>query len=289
MELRQLHYFQLVCRLGSVTKAAKYAHVAQPAISIAIKKMETELGLPIFERSQKQLILTTEGRIFLQRVECILKQFNETMMEMNDYKNLQKGAIQIGIPPMLGAFLFPYIFNRFQQQYSQLELDVVEEGSLAICNKLEQGAIDVGVITISSLPSCVTSVPITTGEVHVCLPPEHPLGNLSCISFVELREEPFILLKEDTYVHQLILNQCAKYNFSPHIIFSSSQIETILGLVEQGAGITFLLGAIAQRHSNIVSKPLKQALFLQAGLAWNQERYLSKAAQAFIDFIKMNF
>ena len=286
MELRQLKYFQLVSQLGSVTRAAEQCHVAQPAISIAIKKLEEEFGIQLFDRSQKRFSLTFEGDIYLQRVDKILTLVEDSVIEMNDYRTLQKGVIRIGIPPMLGAFLLPYIFNKFQQVYSNWTLDAVEGGTLAIQNQLERGDLDVGVIILSAMSVNLETLPITTGELSVCLPQGHPLEIFPSISMGQLRDQPFILLHEDTYSRQLVIDECEKYQYLPRIVFSSSQIETILGLVEQGAGITFLLNTIVRKHANIISRPLAEPLCVNIGLAWNKDRYLSKASHAFIDFIK---
>ena len=115
MELRQLEYFQMASRLKNITRAAERLNVSQPNITVAIKKLETELGIKLFDRSQKQLSLTPEGNIFLNRIELALRSIQDAVLEVNDYKQLQKGTIKIGIPSMIGAYLFPKIFSSFQQ------------------------------------------------------------------------------------------------------------------------------------------------------------------------------
>jgi DNA-binding transcriptional LysR family regulator len=208
------------------------------------------------------------------------------MTEINDYKDLHKGTIRIGIPPMLGAFLFPYIFKEFRSIYPGIELIAVEEGTLAIQKQLDQGNLDIAVIMVNDLLPNLETVPITTSEIYVCLPPDHILKDREKVPFSALRDQPFILLKENTYGRQMILQECMKHDFIPNIVFSSSQIETILGLVEKGAGITFLLESIVRKHSNVISRPLLDPLGVRAGLAWNRDRYISNASRAFIDFIK---
>jgi DNA-binding transcriptional LysR family regulator len=287
VELRQLEYFQMVSRLNSITRAAERLHVAQPSITVAIRKLEEELGVKLFDRSQKQLALTAEGTVYLQRVEDILSRVHDSVLEMNDYRTMKKGSIKIGLTPTIGAALFPFIFTKFQQAYPQLDVSIVEEGSLAVRSLLEQGELDIGVLIFSNMSPRLATIPITAGQLFVCLPPNHPFGKLfSSIPFAKLKEQPFILFKEDTYSRQLILEECAKHQFTPRIVFSSSQIETIMGLVEQGAGITFLLDAIVRKRSTIISRPLEDPLIVKAGLAWNKERYLSNATKTFIDFIK---
>lgn len=287
MELRQLEYFQMVSRLGSVTRAADRLHVAQPSVTVAIRKLEEELGVKLFDRSQKQLALTPEGQVYLIRVDDILSKVQDSVTEMNDYRSLQKGSITVGLTPTIGAALFPYIFTKFKQAYPKLDVSITEEGSLAVRTLLEQGELDIGVLIISNMSPRLASIPITSGQVFVCLPPGHPLGRqYTSIPFAELKDQPFILFKEDTYSRQLILEECAKHQFNPRIVFSSSQIETIMGLVEQGAGISFLLDSIVRKRSTIISRPLADPLTVKTGLAWNKERYLSNAAKTFIEFIK---
>ena len=100
MELRQLEYFQMASRLKNITRAAERLRVSQPNITVAIKKLEAELGIQLFDRSQKQLALTPEGAVFLNRIELALRNIQDAVLEVNDYKQLQKGTIKIGIPSM---------------------------------------------------------------------------------------------------------------------------------------------------------------------------------------------
>jgi DNA-binding transcriptional LysR family regulator len=285
MELQQLEYFQTVSRLNNITRAAEHLHVAQPSITIAIQKLEDELGVLLFDRSQKQLSLTVEGRIFLQRVDSILRGLQDAVLEIHDYRQLTKGTIKIGIPPMIGSFLFPQIFANFQTQYPQLALSIIEEGSLLIRKHLETGELDLGIMIVSPISPLLETRFMMKGEILVCLPPNHPLSNLTTVPFDRLRDQSFILLKEDAYHRQAVLAECRKHQFTPHIILSSSQIQTICGLVEKGVGISFLLDVIARKNDKIISVPLADPLTIDIGVAWKKDKYLSKASQAFIKFI----
>jgi DNA-binding transcriptional LysR family regulator len=285
MDLRQLEYFQMVCRLNNMTRAAERLYVAQPAISVAIHKLEVEMGVQLFERSQKQFTLTAEGRIFLQRAEDILHRSQDLLLEMNEYRELKKGVVKLGVPPMIGCYLFPRIFAGFKQAYPALDLTVIEEGSLAVRSMLEKDKLDLGIVITSHLSGLLNIKPITTGEILLCLAPSHPFATCSAVNFAQLINESFILLKEDTYHRQLILQECKTHGFQPHIILASSQVETIRGLVAKGVGISFLLDSIARRDNQIHCLPLADPLYIEIGLVWKKDRYLSKASQAFIDFI----
>lgn len=288
MELRQLEYFQKVCLLNSITKAAEELHVSQPSISIALQKLEREFGLPLFDRNQKQLSLTENGKVFLRRTNDILTRVKDTSAEMRDRKRLQGGTINIGIPPMIGSILFPPILAKFRKAYPNLQLKAFESGSLTIREQLEQGTLDIGIISTGKvLSSRLGSISIREEELLVCLPQGHPLGAFARISLQDLKNEPFILLEEDTFIRQTILEECRRQNFSPEIVLSSSQIQTIVGLVEERVGISFLLDAILKNQPHILSRPFANPLYVQIVLAWNNDRYLSKASKAFIDFITL--
>ena len=274
----------MVCRLNNLTRAAERLHVAQPAISVAIQKLEEELGVSLFDRSQKQFMVTPEGKVFLARVEEILNRAQDAQVEMAEYRELRKGAIKIGVPPMIGGYLFPHIFAGFRNMYPQLELTVIEDGSLAIRDKLEREEMDLGIIIISQPSPLIHTVAMTRGEIMLCLPPRHPLAGRTRVSFSELKDEPFILLKEDSYHRQIILQACRDHGFDPKIVLSSGQIETIKGLVAQGVGISFLADFVVRKDPDIQVISVEQNLSIEIGLAWKRDKYLSKASQAFVNF-----
>lgn len=285
MELRQLEYFQMISQLGSITKAAERYHIAQPSISVSMQKLEEELGVTLFDRSQRQIILTAEGHVFESHVNDILTRIHDAAAEMKDLSLRQKGKIRLGVPPMIGAFLFSHIYMQFRNAYPGLHLIAEEKGSLSILPQLEQGKLDVGIITIPNASTCLEIVPITVSQFLVCMACGHSLSHFSQIPFKELAQEPFILLEANTFSRHIIIQECKKYQFDPQIVFSSSQIETVFDLVEQGLGISFFLDAIAQKHPTILTRPLTDPLYLHISLAWNKNRYLSNATKAFIEFV----
>lgn len=285
MDLRQMEYFQMVCRLNNLTRAAERLHVAQPAISVAMQKLEEELGVQLFSRSQKQFTLTTEGQVFLTRVEDILSRTQDAVLEMHEYRELRRGTIKLGVPPMIGSYLFPHIFAGFKQVYPALDLSVVEEGSLAVRSMLEKDQLDLGIVITCHMSPLLQSELITKGEILLCLSPFHPLAGTEIVEFAQLKQEPFILLKEDTYHRQIILQQCRKHNFEPNIILASSQIDTIRGLVARGVGVSFLFDVVARKDPQIQCVRLAEPLCIEIGLAWKKDRYLSKASQTFLDFM----
>lgn len=284
MELRQLEYFQMASRLKNITRAAERLRVSQPNITVAIKKLEAELGIQLFDRSQKQLSLTPEGTVFLNRIELALRNIQDAVLEVNDYKQLQKGTIKIGIPSMIGAYLFPKIFSSFQHYYSHLDIYLYEEGSIAIREQLERDELDFGIVIISDASHNLQLLPMATCQLMACLPPNSPLSEKESISIEDLKDANLIMLKEGSYLRNIVLTQCKAHNIEPNIILESNQIETIKGLISKDVGVSFLIDFIVKDTQDFIIRPLNEPIFVDVGLAWKKDRYISRAAQSFIDF-----
>ena len=289
MELRQLEYFQMTSRLKSITRAAQKFKVSQPNITVAIKKLETELGILLFDRSQKQFILTPEGAVFLKRIEVALRNIKDAVLEVNDYKQLQKGTIKIGIPPMMGAYLFPKIFSDFRQIHPHLDVLLFEEGSLSIREKLESGELDFGIIIVPESTPNLNVLKMSRNQLMVCVSRKSELARKTDITPCDIAAADLIMMKEGAYLREVVQNKLSALNITPRTILESSQIVTIKGLVAHRVGIAFLLDFICRNSADIKTIPFYEPIFVDIGLAWKKNRYVSKAAQAFIDFCKYPF
>ncbi|MFZ7102066.1 MAG: LysR family transcriptional regulator [Peptococcaceae bacterium] len=286
MELRQIRFFQAICRQKGFTKAAEHLNISQPSITQSIQKLEDELGIVLFDRSQKQIQLTTEGEIFLAGVNEILSGVENIITEIKDYADLKKGSIKLGLIPMVAAYIFPQIFLEFKKEYPQIFLNIFEEGTSSIREMLKQGALDLGFgMLTSGNEDILDFVPFSQNQLLVCVSKKHPLSTKKEIRIEDLENESFIILKEGFYLRQLLSEYFKKYDFAPNIILSSSSLETIKSLVSNNIGIGFLLDNVITDKNLIVGIPLKDPLYVSTGLIWRKDRYLSKASQAFIDFV----
>ena len=286
MELRQLEYFQMASRLKNITRAAQRLRVSQPNITVAIKKLEAELGVQLFDRSQKQLTLTPEGKVFLKRIELALRNIDDAILEVNDYKQLQKGTIKIGIPPMMGAYLFPKVFSGFRRLHPKLDVLLYEEGSLSIREKLESDELDFGIIIVPESTPNLNVLKLSRNQLMVCVAHESPLAKKSEITAEDIATSDLIMMKEGAYLREVVQDKLSALKISPHTVLESNQIVTIKGLVAHKVGIAFLLDFICSHSEDIIAIPFYEPIFVDIGLAWKKEKYVSKAAQAFIDFCK---
>ncbi len=284
MELRQLEYFQMASRLRNITRAAERLRVSQPNITVAIKKLEAELGIQLFDRSQKQLSLTPEGAVFLNRIELALRNIQDAVLEVNDYKQLQKGTIKIGIPPMMGAYLFPKIFSSFQHRYSHLDIYLHEEGSMSIREQIERDELDFGIIILAGASQNLQILSMSRNQIVCCVPKTSPLAQKDSVSWDDIAEANIVMLKEGSFLRQLVLQSMKSVGIVPNIVLESNQVITLKGLIANGVGIGFLLDMVVGETPGVKAIPLAEPRFVDVGLAWKKDRYISKAAQSFIDF-----
>lgn len=288
MELRQLQYFQMVSRFKNITRAAERLKVSQPNITVAIKKLESELGILLFDRSQKQLSLTPEGKVFLSRIEVALRNIKDAVLEVNDYRDLKKGTIKIGIPPMIGCSLFPQIFSSFRKIHPQLDIYLYEEGSMAIRESLESDNLDFGIVILHETTKLLQALPMMKCRPVACVNKNHPYASRDKLTLQDFNGADMILLKDGSFLRYFLLQQCAAAGFAPNIILESNQVETIKGLISTNDGIGFLLDFNLENSPDIKLLPVEGFPEFDIGLAWKSNRYISNASQSFIDYCKEN-
>ncbi|WP_036830295.1 LysR family transcriptional regulator, partial [Photobacterium sanctipauli] len=119
-------YFKTLAECGNFTKAAQVLHIAQPALSIAIKKFEEQLGITLFDRNDRRVVLTPEGEVLLHHAKLILQNVQDATTAMEELKGLTIGEVKLGVPSSLGSYYLPEILMGFKSQYPDLKLTIVE-------------------------------------------------------------------------------------------------------------------------------------------------------------------
>ncbi len=285
MELRQLRYFHAISKLKNFTKAAKQTCISQPSITASIQKLEEELNLKLFDRSQKQISLTSEGKIFFQRVDEVLNKIDTAISEIQDYAKLKKGRIKLGVTPMIGAYYFPQIFMGFKKAYPDISLNIVEEGTNIIKELLKEGAFDLGLGIICDDDDAYDTYPLFKKQVCVCVSESHPFCSKKRVTFDDIKNQSFIMFKEGFYLRELIFQHFKNNNFTPNITISTNQLETIKSFVSRNIGIAFLFENGIKMEKDLVSIPIENPLYITIGIISVKNKYLSKASQAFVDYI----
>ena len=288
MDLRQLRYFHEIVRLGSFTRAAEVLQIAQPAVSVAIRKLEAELELQLFQRHDRKVSLTAEGERLWVHAQRILQAADDARLEMQELKGLSKGAVRVGITGMMGSYYFPPILMAFRHRYPHLSLQVIEGGTWQLQQMLEQAELDLAVIVREFLPTELEARVILREEMRVVVACEHPLAQQTTVSIKDFFKEELVLFRNGYFHRKLVDRLAAEAGVQPVIGFETNLIPLIKSIIKQGFGISTLLAMAVADDPDLVDLPFTEPVYLDLCIAWRRNGYLSKANQAFVDFLLEN-
>jgi len=286
MDIRQLTYFVKLAETGNFTRAAEQMHIAQPALSIAIKKLENQLELPLFHRNDRKVVLTHEGNVLLEHARLILQQMKDANIAMAELKGLEKGEVRLGLPSMLGSYFFPEILMGFKSQYPNLKLTIVEAGTQSIRKMLLNGELDLGIIHNAEVPDSLITEHLLTSQMVAVVSEGHPLSHQQTITFKDFFQQELVMFKPGYFHREFIDEVCNQYLFSPKIAFETNLLPMILKIVRNDFAITALLEMVTEHEKGLVPIPFNQPIFLDIAIAWRKNGYLSVADRAFMEFVK---
>ncbi len=286
MKLSQMKYFQTVCRYGSITKAAEELYVSQPAISFCIKELEDEFGVKLFHRRNNRLQLTVEGSYFLDKVNYILQSVDALSGQMKDMGS-NRNHVKIAVPAMISTFLFPSMFNAYTKNFPNVEIEMLETGSLQARKLVDANSVDLGITILdSAVNEAYNTLPLVSTELVFCVSKSHPLASRSSISFKELADYHIILFKADSYQNIYIKRAFSEAGVDPQIMLYSSQLYTIKKFLDFGNAGAFLYRQVAEMDSDLICIPLDQAIVQEIVLIWTKNGTLYSDAENFIRFAK---
>ncbi|HMT93577.1 LysR family transcriptional regulator [uncultured Thiothrix sp.] len=285
MDLKQLRYFHEIVRLGSFTKAAEILHVAQPAISVAIRKLEAELELQLFQRHDRKVSLTAEGERLWLHTQRILQAVDDAHLEMQELKGLSKGEVRVGIPGMMGSYYFPPVLMAFRHRYPHISLQVIEGGTWQLQQMLETAQLDLAVIVQDFLPATLEARVIVREEMRVVVGREHPLAQQAAVSIEDFFKEELVLFRNGYFHRKIVDRLAATVGIEPVIGFETNLIPLIKSIIKQGFGISTLLAMALENDPELVDLPFTEPVWLDLCIAWRRDGYLSRANQAFVDFL----
>lgn len=285
MDIKHLRYFKTVADLNSFTKAAEQLHIAQPAISMAIQKLENELELVLLHRKDRNVSLTDEGKHLYQHAERILQATEDALLEMQELKGCLKGEVRVGIPSMLGSYHFPPILMAFRHKYPELTLTVVDGGAGELQRLLESGDLDLAVIVDQFMPHELQSEVFLQAQMMVVTDKDHPFSNLKEIEFDQLFAEELVMFNSGFFHRNVVDRLSAEAGIKPKISFETNLIPLIKSIVKQGFAITTLMEMVIQDEPDLIARPFKNPVWLDLSIAWRKSGYLSQANRTFVDFV----
>jgi LysR family transcriptional regulator, cyn operon transcriptional activator len=293
MDFNQLHSFVQVAQAGSFTRAAEKLFLTQPALSLQIKALETELGAPLFERRNRQIFLTEVGRSVLQRAQEILAVVEGIHQDVAAYQGVQSGRVKIGTSDTTCLYVLPKLVQRFRIQFPNIDIHLTNKPSEEVAGLLKEGLVDFGIVTLPLADPHLEIQRLAWREDVIICHPAHPLAKQSPASVEKLlpavmADYTLLLLGEGSTSRGLLNQLFVENAIAPHVMDLGS-IEVIKRYVEIDMGISVVPRvavteevAAGRLHAiSVTWLPLRAI-----GLVMRRGGYLSPASRSFVAMLQ---
>lgn len=257
MNLRDLEYLVAVSELKHFGRAADKCFVSQPALSMQLKKLEETLGVELFERSNKKVMVTKVGQEIADRAAKILRDANEIKDLAKTYHDPFAGDLRMGAFPTLAPYLLPQIVPDIVSEYPNLKLLLIEEKTDALVKMLREGEIDVALLALPIDVDSLDSIELFQDDFLLALPPSHHLAKRKYITHQDLQSESLLLLEEGHCLREQALDVCSLIGTSESQDFRATSLETLRQMVASGVGITLIPESAKKENDGIVYLPFK--------------------------------
>ena len=286
--LRQLQFFVAAAEQGSVTGAARALSISQSSVTEAIRALEDDLGVQLFDRQAWGLEITHRGSLFLRHARQILSDVSNARHAFRDEVAQAGGRLALGVTSLVAGYVLSDILARFRRAYPKVELSVIEDSGEYLQHLLIGGELDVAVLLTSSIRdrAALHVETLLVSPYRLWLPLGHPLGNAEAITLEQLVEEPLIQLMVDE-IEESMRQLMAAMEVKPTIAFRTRSVEAVRSLVATGAGMAILPGLVYRPWSlegdRIEIRDVSGDLpSVHVGLAWRRGAPVSQPARNFI-------
>lgn len=250
MNLRDLGYFIILAETRHFGEAAKRCFVSQPTLSMQIKKLEEDLGVSLFERTNKQVFLTDKGEALLPLAKKILVQVNEFKEAAQVLNDPFSGDLHVGAIPTVAPYLLPLIMPGLQQEFPQLKIWLVEEQTQNLIEKLEEGSLDAAIMA-DPIPGHFTRQILFEEEFYFACAKTNKLASLAEVSLSDLAGQELLLLEEGHCLRDQAMAVCQMAQANNSIAdFTATSLETLRLMVQAGMGVTLLPALSIKTHSS---------------------------------------
>ncbi len=289
MELHQLRYFVAVVENGTFSRAAERVHVAQPSLSQQIRKLENELGQPLFNRLGRSVELTEGGRQLLTRAREILRNVDDTQRQLQESSSGEATTLTFGALPMIAPYFLPPVMERFHREQPNVTLCLQEELTSRLVQEVIDGQLDFAIVALPINDPRLREEDLFAEPFFVVVPRDHRLAKRKgAVTFKDLKNEAFILLHDMHRLGDKIMRICRHNEYQPDVLIRTLQLDTMHQFVARGFGIS-IVPAMARKENGgePVYRPLSgKNATRRVGVIWRKKAYRSKTAERFIAMLK---
>lgn len=288
LELRELQNFVAVAERLNVTSAAKAVHLSQPALSRQIQALERKLGVALFERIGKRIILTVEGDDLLKHASTLLDQAQALINRAYDLEQGHVGLLRVGASPQTIAWLLSPVMAEFQRQHPNVELVFSEGHNEALVEMVENGGVHIAVASPAQTHNLV-GTPLFQAGLFAFLPPGDPRRQKKTLTMEQISDDRFLLLRRGFLTRQMFDLACSAARVRPSILLESDSTHTLISLARDGHGIAILSSSARDTEDIKQAVPLvstKGEFLRTVSAVWNPNRYRPASLPVFAKMLE---
>jgi LysR family transcriptional activator of glutamate synthase operon len=293
MELRQLRYLVALAEERNFTRAAEREHIAQPALSQQVRRLEQETGLALVERTTRRVALTEAGELLLVRARRILAELDAAQADLQALSGVQTGHVLIGTIHTMGPIDLSLALGAFHQRHPGVELTVLEQSSEELAELLRVDELDLAFLSVTERVEShgIGLHQLVSEELVAIVPRDHRLGARRRVRMAELADQRFITYREGARLRELLTSAGRAAGFEPQVALESNESQLIRRLVARGLGVAILPRSDATGPGAEVSVAtlVEPALRRDITLAWREGRRHTPAAAEFLELCRTTY
>jgi LysR family transcriptional regulator, low CO2-responsive transcriptional regulator len=289
MDFDQLTTFMQVAKLGSFSRAGQKVFRSQSAVSAQIRQLEQEYGDKLLDRSGKDVRLTPAGRVLFNYAERLIHLRDESLLAVADQGVTPRGTLIIGANEATCLYVLPDVFAEYCRLYPEVQISIYRNFSYKIIEKLENGSIDVGIVTLPVKSPSLKTHSIFRDQLMLMVNPQNPLAKHKVVSVSDIAKQP-LLLPKTGFTRQIMDKLFRPYNSRLQIRMELPSIGMIKSFVAAGLGVSLISTSFARDQvlaGTVKVIPLQDVeMWRELGLAYRRDRTLTRATTTFITTVR---
>src|ERR1051325_8153823 len=292
MELTQLEFFLAVVQEGSFSKAAERVYRTQPAVSIAVRRLEEEVGAPLFERSQKTPVLTEAGELIYDYAKRILALRDQARNVVTELRALERGRVRIGANESTSLYLLPHLILDYREQHPNVKVEIYRHVSERLPLEVLDRNVDFALLAFEPVDSDLEAFPILRDELMLIMPPKDALAKRDSVTVEELGDQPFLAHNFKTASRFKVIEVFAQHHTPLNITLELATVETIKRFVQLKIGLAFVPRMCVQEElerGTLATVPVKGLTYRRTiWVTHRRQMTFSHAAAAFLKVLRQH-
>jgi DNA-binding transcriptional LysR family regulator len=289
MDFDQLKTFIEVAKLGSFSRAAEKVLRSQPAVSAQIRQLEQEYGQKLFDRNTKSVRLTPAGEVVLDYARQLLALRTTSVQAASDWNGVPTGTLSIGANEGTFLYVLPQVFAEYHRKFPKVKISVYRSFTHKVSEKVEEGAIDLGVVTMPVKSPSLAATPVFRDRILLMVGPRSPLFNHTSVTLEEFAQQALIMPRTGS-IRKIIEKNLRPYRERLNITMELTSVVMIKQFVMDGFGVSLICASFARKNVRRGEARLLKIegldLWRELALVYRRDRSLPLVASAFVDLAR---